>query len=160
MIDKKCVGNKSLLRQRIGKNNRLRGQQGEREIATILTAELGIPVKRLLGQARDGGADIYTKPYRWEIKRRKAGNIAYQWMEEAYAALLPGDRPLVAFRSDGKKWLVVMPIEEAIKLIREELINEQVPDAAPSSESVAGRGEQGDTPALPAPVDAGDHSAG
>lgn len=147
-------------RRKLGKNNRLRGQQGEREVSAILTAELGIPVKRLLGQARDGGADIYTRPYRWEIKRRKAGNIAYQWMEEAYAALLPGDRPLVAFRSDGKKWLVVMPIEEAIRLIREELIHESISDAAKSSESVAGRGEQGDTPQLPAPVDTGDHSVG
>lgn len=105
----------------IGKRNRQKGAEGEREIAAILTAELGIPVKRILGQARDSGSDISTPPYRWEIKRRKAGNITYQWMEQAYVSLLPGERPLVAFRSDGKKWLVVMPLEEAVKLIREEL---------------------------------------
>jgi hypothetical protein len=142
-------------RKKIGKNNRLRGQQGEREIAALLTEALGVPVKRLLGQARDGGADIFTAPYRWEIKRRKAGNICYQWMDEAYASLLPGERPLVAFRSDGKKWMVVMPIEEAIKLIREE-IYESVSDDATSGEDVCVRGEQDSTQTLPAPVDTGD----
>ena len=142
-------------RKKIGKNNRLRGQQGEREIATLLTETLGVPVKRLLGQARDGGADISTPPYRWEIKRRKAGNIAYQWMEEAYASLLPGERPLVAFRSDGKKWLVVMPIEDAIQLIREEL-NEQISDDETSNQDMGVRGGQDEAQALSAPVDQGD----
>jgi Holliday junction resolvase len=121
-------------RKAIGKQNRQKGAEGEREIAAILTAELGIPVKRILGQARDSGSDISTPPYRWEIKRRKAGNIAYQWMEQAIVSLLPGERPIVAFRSDGKKWMVVMPLEEAVKLIREELIqnDDPVPDQAPS----------------------------
>ena len=121
-------------RKAIGKQNRQKGAAGEREIAAILTEELGIPVKRILGQARDSGSDISTPPYRWEIKRRKAGNIAYQWMEQATVSLLPGERPIVAFRSDGKKWMVVMPLEEAVKLIREELTQDDdpVPDQAPS----------------------------
>lgn len=121
-------------RKAIGKQNRQKGAAGEREIAAILTDELGIPVKRILGQARDSGSDISTPPYRWEIKRRKAGNIAYQWMEQATVSLLPGERPIVAFRSDGKRWMVVMPLEEAVKLIREELIknDDPVPDQAPS----------------------------
>ena len=142
-------------RKKIGKNNRLRGQQGEREIAALLTEALGVPVKRLLGQARDGGADIFTAPYRWEIKRRKAGNICYQWMDEAYASLLPGERPLVAFRSDGKKWMVVMPIEEAIKLIREE-IYESVSDDEESNQNVGVRGGQDEAQTLPTTVDTGD----
>ena len=121
-------------RKAIGKQNRQKGAAGEREIAAILTEELGIPVKRILGQARDSGSDISTPPYRWEIKRRKAGNIAYQWMEQATVSLLPGERPIVAFRSDGKRWMVVMPLEEAVKLIREELTQDDdpVPDQAPS----------------------------
>ena len=121
-------------RKAIGKQNRQKGAAGEREIAAILTEELGIPVKRILGQARDSGSDISTPPYRWEIKRRKAGNIAYQWMEQATVSLLPGERPIVAFRSDGKKWMVVMPLEEAVRLIREELTQDDdpVPDQTPS----------------------------
>ena len=140
-------------RKKIGKNNRLRGQQGEREIAALLTDALGTPIKRLLGQARDGGADIFTAPYRWEIKRRKAGNIAYQWLDEAYASLLPGERPLVAFRSDGKKWLVVMPIEEAIRLIREEIYDEQVSIDENSGQGLEARSYEGDAPTLPTGMD-------
>ena len=105
-----------------------------RSVDRYATEELGIPVKRILGQARDSGSDISTPPYRWEIKRRKAGNIAYQWMEQATVSLLPGERPIVAFRSDGKKWMVVMPLEEAVRLIREELTQDDdpVPDQTPS----------------------------
>ena len=107
---------------RRGKRNRQRGQEGEREVANLLTDNLGIPVKRLLGQERDKGADILTKPYRWEIKRRKRIGMIYEWLEEAQNSLQNAtERPVVAFRADGKGWVVAMPILEFIKLIREEI---------------------------------------
>jgi hypothetical protein len=105
-----------------GKRNRQRGQEGEREVAAVLTDALQIPIKRLLGQERDMGADIHTPPYRWEIKRRKRIGLIYEWMQEAQDSLKDAsERPLVAFRADGKGWLVAMPLDEAIRLIREEL---------------------------------------
>ena len=105
-----------------GRRNRQRGQEGEREVGKILTESLAIPVKRLLGQERDMGADIFTKPYRWEIKRRKRIGLIYDWLEEAQNSLQnASERPLVAFRADGKGWVVAMPLEEAIRLIREEI---------------------------------------
>jgi len=105
-----------------GRRNRQRGQEGEREVGKILTESLAIPVKRLLGQERDMGADIFTKPYRWEIKRRKRIGLIYDWLEEAQNSLQnTSERPLVAFRADGKGWVVAMPLEEAIRLIREEI---------------------------------------
>lgn len=105
----------------IGKRNRQRGQEGEREVANLLTDMLGLEIKRLLGQERDKGADIYTKPYRWEIKRRKRIGLIYEWMKEAQESCKETERPVIAFRADGKKWLVAIPIEEFIKLIREEI---------------------------------------
>jgi Holliday junction resolvase len=105
-----------------GKRNRQRGQEGEREIANLLTDVLGYKVNRLLGQERDKGADILTQPYRWEIKRRKRIGLIYEWLEEAQKSLQnESERPVIAFRADGKGWLVAMPIEEAIKLMREEI---------------------------------------
>jgi len=104
-----------------GRRNRQRGQEGEREVANLLTESLGIEVKRLLGQERDMGADISTPPYRWEIKRRKRIGLVYDWMDEANASLKQGERPVVCFRADGKKWIVAIPIDEFIKLIREEI---------------------------------------
>ena len=120
--------------QQRGKRNRQRGQEGEREIANILTDALGYKVNRLLGQERDKGADILTKPYRWEIKRRKRIGLIYDWLEEAQNSLQDAsERPVIAFRADGKGWLVAMPIEEAIKLMREEIIYEK--SDSPSGET-------------------------
>jgi len=110
---------------RRGRRNRQRGQEGEREVSKLLSDSLNMPVKRLLGQERDKGSDILTKPYRWEVKRRKRIGLIYDWLEEAQDGLQDAsERPLVAFRADGKGWLVAMPLEEAIRLIREEIVNE------------------------------------
>lgn len=118
---------------RRGRRNRQRGQEGEREVANLLTDSLGIEIKRLLGQERDMGADIFTPPYRWEIKRRKRIGLVYDWMDEAYASCQPDERPVVAFRADGKKWIVAIPIDEFIKLIREET-NGQPRNKTPTSD--------------------------
>jgi hypothetical protein len=112
--------------KRRGRRNRQRGQEGEREVAHTLTDLLGQNVSRLLGQERDGGADIYTKPFRWEIKRRKRIALVYDWLEEAQQACQAGDLPVVAMRGDGEKWLVVMRIEQAVMLMREEIANGKV----------------------------------
>lgn len=105
-----------------GKRNRQRGQEGEREVATILTEHLGIPVKRLLGQERDKGSDILTKPYRWEVKRRKRIANIYEWLEESFNGLKDySEVPVVVFRADGEQWMVAIQLSEFIKLIREEI---------------------------------------
>jgi hypothetical protein len=71
------------------------------------------------------GADIHTPPYRWEVKRRKRIGLIYDWLDEAQESLQnASERPLVAFRADGKGWVVAMPLNEAIRLLREELIYE------------------------------------
>jgi len=108
-----------------GKRNRQRGQEGEREVCQILTETLGIPVKRLLGQEREGGSDIWTKPYRWEVKRRKRIGLIYDWLQEAQDGLQnASERPVVAFRADGKGWVAALPLDELIRLIREEIHDE------------------------------------
>ena len=105
-----------------GRRNRQRGQEGERELANILTDALGYKVNRLLGQERDKGSDVSTPPYRWEIKRRKRIGLIYEWMDEAQDALQnASERPVVAFRADSKAWVVCVPLNEFIRLIREEL---------------------------------------
>lgn len=108
-----------------GKRNRQRGQEGEREVCQILTETLGIPVKRLLGQEREGGSDISTPPYRWEVKRRKRIGLIYDWLQEAQDGLQnASERPVVVFRADGKGWVAALPLDELIRLIREEIHDE------------------------------------
>lgn len=120
----------------IGKRNRQRGQEGEREVCSILADALGRPVKRALGQERDRGTDILCiDPFRIEVKRRKAIANLYDWImqagaisideldNESYSALCSNRKfiPTVALRADGKDWLVVMRLPDWIKLAREEV---------------------------------------
>lgn len=104
----------------MGASQRRKGAAGERELANILTEQLGFAVKRNIGQARDGGDDITTGRFRWEVKRR-AGIAVHEWVDQAIAASGPGNTPVVACRGDGKGWLVVMRLEDALPLIRGEL---------------------------------------
>lgn len=115
---------------RKGRNNRRRGQCGEREVAAILSDATGLEIKRLLGQERDGGHDIAFGPFRIECKRRKRVANLYGWLVQAAinGASEPGREgldmagdPIVAIRADGQKWLIVQPLSDWIKLAREEV---------------------------------------
>ncbi len=101
-------------------SQRRKGAAGERELAQLLSEQLGWVVTRKLGQARDGGDDIQTGKFRWECKRRKSIAV-YEFMDQITAACGPGDVPVVAMRADGKGWLVMLKLEDALPLIRGEL---------------------------------------
>ncbi len=91
-----------------------------RKGATILTEQLGWVVKRELGQPRDSGADLHICQFRFEVKRRR-GVAVHEWVDQAARACGPGNIPVVACRGDGKEWLVVMRLEDALPLLRNEL---------------------------------------
>jgi Holliday junction resolvase len=101
-------------------SQRRKGAAGERELAAILTEHLGWAVTRKLGQARDGGDDIQTGQFKWEVKRRKKLAV-YEFVEQIEKACGPNDTPVVAMRADGKGWLVMMKLEDILPLIRGEL---------------------------------------
>lgn len=101
-------------------SQRRKGANGENELARILSDYFGRVVKRTLGQARDGGHDIETPPFRWEVKRRKAIAV-YDFIEQAAQACQDGATPVVAMRADGKGWLVLMRLDDALPLIGGEL---------------------------------------
>jgi hypothetical protein len=91
----------------MGKAQRTKGAVFEREIANDLGAFFKLPVKRNIGQARDGGDDITLQPFRIECKRR-AGIAVYPWMEQCVAACKPGDIPVVVARADQKDAVVLL----------------------------------------------------
>jgi hypothetical protein len=111
----------------IGKRNRQRGQEGEREVCSILADALGRPVKRALGQERDRGTDIVSlPPFSIEVKRRKRIANLYEWMMQARNPDKSDpfgwrDVPAVALRGDGEDWLIVIGLDTFIKLAREEI---------------------------------------
>jgi Holliday junction resolvase len=104
----------------MGASQRRKGATGERELAQILSENLGWVCKRNIGQARDGGDDITVGKFRIEAKRRK-GIAVHQWVDQAARACGPNDVPVVACRADGKEWLVVMRLTDALPMIRGEL---------------------------------------
>jgi hypothetical protein len=104
----------------MGASQRRKGAVGERELAQILSENLGWVCKRNIGQARDGGDDITVGKFRIESKRRK-GIAVHKWVDQVVSASGPGDVPVVACRGDGREWLVVMRLTDAMPLIRGEL---------------------------------------
>lgn len=105
----------------MSKSQRVKGAAGERELAAILSDALGCIVKRTLGQARDGGADIQTGRFLWEVKRRKKLSV-YEFMEQIEKACEgTNNLPVVAMRADGKDWLVMMRLEDVLFMIRNEM---------------------------------------
>ena len=104
----------------MGKAQRRKGANGENELAGILTDNLGIIVKRNLGQAREGGDDITIGKFRLEVKRRKEIAV-HKFMEQAQASCQPGDVAIVAMRADGKPWCVMMELEDFIPMLRDAL---------------------------------------
>lgn len=103
-----------------GKTSRNKGARGERELAEMLTNELGFDVKRKLGQARDGGDDVQVGKFRIEVKRREKLAIE-AWCKQVEAATQPGEVPVVAFRRNGEPWRAVVPMAWMIAAMREEL---------------------------------------
>ncbi len=111
----------------MAKSQRRKGAGGERELCHALSEQLGRVVKRHLGQSRSGGADILDlPPFIIETKRRgRIGSTSgspHRWMDQAIAATPDGHVPVVAFRADGEAWLVAFRLEDAVKLMRNELL--------------------------------------
>ncbi|NBT36376.1 MAG: hypothetical protein EBT03_12725 [Betaproteobacteria bacterium] len=106
----------------MAKLSRTRGNTYEREVCAELSAVMGQKVVRILGQARDGGGDIFTPPFLWECKRRR--NFAgYTFMEQAViSAEAQGAIPIVAIRADGQESLVMMRMKDALPLIQGEIV--------------------------------------
>lgn len=101
-------------------SQRRKGANGENELAKILTEELGWIVKRELGQARDGGHDMQVGRFKIEVKRRKAIAV-YDFMEQIQKVCSEQETPVVVMRADGKKWLVMLTLEDFIPIMREAL---------------------------------------
>lgn len=103
--------------------SRARGAGFEREIVNALRDSLGVDCKRNLDQVRDGGDDIKLAPYSIECKRR-ARIAIYDWWEQAVKSAGKDLRPVLMVRADRKQTLVVISLDEFLRLAREEIVSE------------------------------------
>ena len=98
-----------------------RGAAYEREVCQTLSDALGTKVTRVLGQARDGGSDIDLGPFLIECKRRRKIGV-YEWMDQAKTSVcLTVQTPVMVCRGDGKASLAIFRLDDAIKLMQNEL---------------------------------------
>ena len=106
-----------------GRMSRNKGAAAERELAEILTRELGFVVKRKLGQARDSGDDIQVQKFRIEAKRRETLALP-AWCRQIETHCGPGEVPIVAYRQNAQPWRIVIKLEDFLPLMRGELTRE------------------------------------
>lgn len=105
----------------MGKWQRTKGHQFERDISNDLTTLLGRPVKRNLGQARDSGDDISLPPFRIECKRR-ASIAVYQWFEQVSKALTDGQKGVIVMKADQKQILVIIDYPTFCEFLKDKLL--------------------------------------
>lgn len=98
-------------------NSRTKGAVGERELAEFLR-ERGHTARR--GQQFKGGVDspdivCETLPgFHLECKRVEAGNL-YKWLAQSKRDA--GSKvPLVVHRRNRQEWVVILPLEDFLKL--------------------------------------------
>ena len=112
----------------MGLRSRRKGANGEREVCRLLRDMWGVLVDRLLGQARDGGADVFVRPYRIEVKRRRRIS-ALRYLEQATAAAKPGERAVSLLREDGGRWAVLTWLDDWAPIALPEVVAHN-PEAA------------------------------
>ncbi len=93
---------------RRGKSARDKGAQGEREFFAVLNKFLPerLRLKRILGQARDGGSDGEGSGLVIEVKRQER-LVLNKWLEQARLAA-NGSVPVVAYRQNNDQWHILV----------------------------------------------------
>lgn len=98
---------------RMSAMQRLKGAAAERELARLLTAELGAVVTRNLEQCRDGGAsgDLLNIPgFSLEVKRAATPRLGAWWAQAVGQAEKCGRIPALAYRLDRRDWRFLLPL--------------------------------------------------
>lgn len=100
---------------------RTKGQQGEREVAGIISALTGYEVKRKVRQ-HDNDSDLEGVPgWSVEVKRHKSAGraeIAGWWRQTCRQA--GGRLPVLFYRLDRDSWRAVWPVAVGLALQRAE----------------------------------------
>jgi len=84
-----------------------KGKAGEREFCAWLKENLDIDTSRNLDQAREGGADVTTDDFLFEVKRRETLDLQSWWNQVVKAQKQTRNNhliPIVAYRQNRQKW--------------------------------------------------------
>jgi hypothetical protein len=84
-------------------NIRVKGQNGEREIAALLDSV------RNLDQTRDGGGDVASHGLLVEVKRHETLSVNTWWKQACLSADKANMIPVLAYRQNRKPWVFCIP---------------------------------------------------
>jgi len=98
----------------MGKMQRTKGAVGERELAKLIRENLHMDCQRRIEQTRDSGHDLDLMDYAIEVKRAKTMTLNAWWKQTVENAAAAGMIPVLAYRIDNKKWMVVMSFSDLL----------------------------------------------
>lgn len=97
-----------------GRSSKRKGSAGERQFCRWLWDYLEIDAERNLSQTRDGGADIITADFIFEVKRVENLNLANAWRQVAISSKAINKKrrergesvaePVLAHRVNNSPW--------------------------------------------------------
>ena len=110
----------------MGKLSREKGKAGEREVAALLR-KYGFEARR--GQQFAGGSDspdVVHSMDGWyiEVKRREAINL-YAVLEQAGEEAGEDEAPVIFFRRNRQRWVVIMDAEDFLETVSRETAHEE-----------------------------------
>jgi Holliday junction resolvase len=98
----------------MGAMQRNKGSRAENQFAAMLTDSLGFEIKRSLGQARDGGADIKLGPFQIQIKHAMRPQIKAWWQQTCQDAFKGNGAPVLAYKINRQGWRIRVRMQELI----------------------------------------------
>ncbi len=98
----------------MGAMQRSKGARAENQFAAMLSDDLGIPIKRTLGQARDGGADIMLGIFAVQIKHAARASIKSWWQQTVTDAHKANKIPVLAYKINRQGWRIRRRMSEVI----------------------------------------------
>lgn len=98
----------------MGTMQRNKGARAENQLASMLSDDLGMEIKRSLGQPRDGGADILIGPYAVQVKHAAKAQIKSWWQQTCADAAKCKRIPVLAYKINRQGWRIRMRMRELI----------------------------------------------
>ncbi len=97
----------------MGKMQRNKGAAAERELAKLLSDELGADITRNLLQTREGGHDLNgVTGWALEVKRHETLNLNAWWKQTTDQAKRIGKKPVLAYRQSRQPWRFVVRLND------------------------------------------------
>ncbi len=96
----------------MGRSQRRKGADAERELLKKLGDELGIVLQRNITQTRGGGADcLELRGFAIEVKRQERQSVPSWWRQACDQAERVGAEPMLATRQSHKPWRFYLKAE-------------------------------------------------